>query len=225
MDQPDLPDKDHRQALVGLARLNRWTGVALRFYRHLKNAAMASHHRRLRILDVASGAADLPIYWAARGRRDGLSLEVTTLDVSKFAIRQQRRRARQCGVRLRAIRADCLKEGLPEGFDVVTNSLFLHHLDESDAIRLVDSMLNASRGDVLVSDLERSRTNLALVKAGSHLLSRSPVVHHDGPLSVRGAFTRAEMQSIAGSASGHPVTVTRLFPCRMWLVLQGRGRD
>ena len=47
----------------------------------------------------------------------------------------------------------------------------------------------ATRHAVLVDDLVRSRLGFALVLAGSYLLTRSPVVHTDGPLSVRAALS------------------------------------
>ncbi|KAA5539334.1 methyltransferase domain-containing protein [Roseiconus nitratireducens] len=222
MDQPGLPEDEHRLALAGLARLNRFTGIASQLYRHLRREACRNPGRTLRILDVASGSADLPLAWAVRARRDGLKFEITTTDISDFAIAEQQRLAKQYDVQINSVQADCLNDPLPGGFDVVTNSLFMHHLDEHDVGRLTERMLDISRGKVMICDLERSRSNLALVSVGAHLLSRSVVVHHDARWSVRGAFTRDELKHLVRAASGQDAAVRRVIPCRMFVMLRGR---
>jgi 2-polyprenyl-3-methyl-5-hydroxy-6-metoxy-1,4-benzoquinol methylase len=175
-------------------------------------------------LDVASGSGDLPIAWARRAKREGVRLEISTLDISEFAVEEQLRRAAEAGVRIAAIRKDCLSEPLPTGFDVVTNSLFMHHLEDDEVVALIRAMRQAARRRVVICDLERSRLNLGLVSIGSQLLSRSKVVHHDARLSVRGAYTTAELGNLAERATGECVRVERLFPCRMLVSLDRHQR-
>ena len=92
------------------------------------------------------------------------------------------RTTRRVAVRFFAL--DVLAESIPEGYDVVTCSLFLHHLDETDAIGLLRKMADSAGRLVLVNDLIRSRMGYVLAWAGCRLLSRSPIVRHDGPVSV-----------------------------------------
>lgn len=49
------------------------------------------------------------------------------------------------------------------------------------------------------------------------VLSRSPVVHFDGPASVRAAYTPAELRALADQAGLAGATVRPVFPCRMLL--------
>jgi hypothetical protein len=67
---------------------------------------------------------------------------------------------------------------------------------------------------ILICDLERSRFNLALVSLAAQLLSRSKVVHYDGPQSVKGAFTRDEFRRLSEYSMGVHVDVHNAFPCR-----------
>lgn len=221
MDQPDLPLEHHQEALVGLARLNRWTGVATSMYRELRKAARVDPSRPLKVLDIASGAGDLPVSWARKARRDGLKLEITTIDISDVAVEAQKKLAAESGVSLHALQRDCLQQSLPDGHDVVTNSLFLHHLNQADVVRLISKMNQSALQRVVVCDLDRSRINLGLVSIGARLVTRSFVVHHDASLSVRGAFTRREMQLLCEKAVSLPVAVRRIVPCRMMFVLEG----
>jgi 2-polyprenyl-3-methyl-5-hydroxy-6-metoxy-1,4-benzoquinol methylase len=183
-------------------------------YGHLRRVALAMGDRPLCVLDVASGSGDVPIAWARRAKRDGLKLQLTLLDMSSVAVEEQQRRARQLGLDVMSLQHDCLGTPLPAGFDVVTSSLFLHHLDEHQAFKLLQSMQLATENALLICDLERSRMNLALVTVASRLLTRSPVVHHDAARSVRAAYTMEEFRRLADSALARPVRVRRAFPCR-----------
>ncbi|QDT11516.1 hypothetical protein K239x_35140 [Planctomycetes bacterium K23_9] len=214
MDQPDLPEADHRLALRGLARINRFTGVAKKMFAWIRTLANEQPNRTLRLLDVASGSGDLPIEWAVLAAREGLSIDITTLDISAVAAQTQQRNAEQAGVNITPLRADCLNSALPSGYDLLTNSLFMHHLDRPDVIKLIGSMHAAANQQVLICDLDRSRTNLALVSVGAHLLSRSPVVHTDAKLSVHGAYTADEFRDCCRQAIPIPVSVRKVFPCR-----------
>ena len=214
MDDPDLPKEEHLRALAGLARLNRISGVERTMYRYLRRYARAQSGRPLSVLDVASGAGDVPIAWARRAKRDGVKLQITLLDASSIAVEEQQRRADSAGVNILSLQHDCLKTPLPGSFDVVTSSLFMHHLDDHQVFKLLQSMQSATDGAMVICDLERSRLNLLLVSIAAQLLTRSKVVHTDASLSVRGAFTIDEFQQLAQSALARPVRVRRAFPCR-----------
>lgn len=214
MDDPNIPRADHLAALAGLARLNQISGVGRLMYRHIRRLAMSRRDRRLTLLDVASGSGDIPVNWVRWAQREGWTLQVTMTDTRSVALEEQQRRAHRFQVNVLSLHHDCLQSPLPSGFDVVTSSLFLHHLDDHQAFCLLQSMQAASDGALILCDLERSRTNLVLVKTAATALSRSPVVHHDAAASVRAAFTMQEFKHLAEEALARPVRVARAFPCR-----------
>jgi hypothetical protein len=90
-------------------------------------------------------------------------------------------------------------------------------LDEIDVLRLLEAMALRSRKLILVDDLIRSRLGFALAWIGTRLLSRSWVVHTDGPLSVRGALQPDEMMSIARQAGMKDARIKRSWPERYLL--------
>ena len=110
-----------------------------------------------------------------------------------------------------------IRDPLPGGFDVVTCSLFLHHLSEDDAVTVLRRMRDAAGRLVLVNDLARSRFNYLAVWLACRLTTRSRVVRFDGPASVRSAFTPAEARALAERAGLSGATVSRRFPCRFLL--------
>lgn len=218
MDDPELDPALHAQALRGLARLNQWTRVADILYRRIRRLAALSP-RPLRVLDIATGSGDLPRTWLHHARRDGFPLELTGVDVSPVAIAQAAQSASDQGLEAQWIVADALEDLLPDHFDVVVCSLFMHHLQDDDVVQLLRIMRDATEngGEVrrlLICDLARSRLNLMLVSIAAHALSRSPIVHRDAAASVRAAMTRREFHALAESALDHPCRVEPVLPCR-----------
>jgi SAM-dependent methyltransferase len=221
MDQPGLAPEEHRRALVGLSRLNRISGSVRLLLPAIVEAARRAH-RPLRILDLATGSGDLPLGLWRRARGRGLIQDILGVDISERAVEIARRRADTVGAsssetEVRFQTMDVLSERLPDSFDVIVASLFLHHLDESEAVALLAKMAAASQKLVLVNDLVRNRRNLVLVALGARLLTSSRVVHTDASLSVRAAFTVAELRNLAAGAGMQGASITRQFPCRMLL--------
>ena len=130
---------------------------------------------------------------------------------------------RSRGAHVRFFVLDALNGDLPTGYDVVSCSLFLHHLEEPDAILLLNRMATAARHLVLIDDLIRSRWGYLLALVGCHMLSGSHVVHVDGPTSVAAAFTPSEILALAKRAGLRGATLTRHWPQRFLLTWKASG--
>lgn len=214
MDDPHLDAAEHRRALAGLARLNAFSGAVGALWRPIRQFAR-DLGRPVRILDVASGSGDVPLGLWQRAAKAGVPVEIVGCDISPTAVAAATERA--VGTKVEFFPHDVLKDDLAGGYDVVTCSLFLHHLDEADAVTLLQRMNRAATGLGLVSDLARSPLNYGLVWFASHALTRSKVVHYDGLVSVRAAFTPAEAKELAEEAGLKNVAVASRFPCRFLL--------
>lgn len=199
MDSPHLDESLHRGALEALRRINRLSRSASQLWREISTLA-GRGRRRLRALDLACGGGDVALALEARARSRGFELEVLGCDASPMAVGRARERAVAVGSEARFDCLDVLRERLPAGFDIVYCTLFLHHLDELDAVELLRRMAAAARRMVIVQDLERSLSGYALAYLGVRLLTSSKVARFDGPTSVRGAFTREEAAALARRA-------------------------
>ena len=216
MDQPEIGEVEHRHALAGLARINRLSNSSGIFWPPLRRLA-SELGRPLRVLDVACGGGDVTIALAQRARRAGLACEFAGCDLSAVALAVARDRADNAGVPIEFIQLNVLESPLPNDFDAIICSLFLHHLDEPDAESLLRSMAGATQRMVLVNDLARSQIGYFLAEVVGRILTRSHVVHVDGPLSVAGAFTPDEAVALAERAELSGATVRRHWPQRFLL--------
>jgi 2-polyprenyl-3-methyl-5-hydroxy-6-metoxy-1,4-benzoquinol methylase len=220
MDQPGLDPRAHRQALEALRRVNGFSGGSRAVWSRIRNFCRSQGRddptSPVRLLDLACGGGDFAVRIARRARHEGVALEVSGCDRSEVAVSHAAEHARRSGVHVRFFQHDVLTQPLPDGYGILTCSLFLHHLDEADAVGLLTKMRGAG-ALILIDDLERSRLGWALAYAGIRILSRSSVAHVDGPRSVEGAFTRDEARGLALAAGWTQPRVSARWPCRFLL--------
>lgn len=216
MDQPGLDSRLHAQALDGLSRVNLVSRTAPLLWKSIRELH-CDISRPLRILDVACGGGDTAIALAQLARRSGVNVEITGIDMSPTAIAYANRSAESAGVAVHFMEQDVLNYPLPDEYDAVSCSLFLHHLDEDEAVELLGRMRQAARQLVLVSDLNRTRLGYLLTYIGIRLLTRSRICHVDGPLSVRAAFTAKEILELATRAGLNDPSLRHCWPERYLL--------
>lgn len=223
----DAPDADTRlldASLADLRSVNRWLGgrrAALATFRELLAPLPPA---RYTLLDIATGSADLPRALVEWSRATPTPLSVRATDLHPHTL-EAARRASAGFPEIEVERADAL--ALPyadRAFDFAFCSTALHHFDEEDAVRVLREMARVARRAVVVSDLARSRPALL----GAELLAatvwrKNPITRHDGPLSVRRAYTVEELRLLAMRAGleGARVRARPLF--RLLLVYRHPG--
>ena len=217
MDDPSLDPERFIGSLNGLRLLNGVTGSARILWPELLAAAKATPSAPLRVLDVACGGGDVPIALSRRLRAHGLRVEIDGCDVNALAIQQAEQHAERQGVPANFFRLDVLKEAIPDGYDVVMSSLFLHHLSGDQALVFLSKAAAAARGSVLIHDLVRCLPGLWLAQLGVRAMLCNDVCVHDGPRSVENAFTIDEVRRLALDAGLKGSRVETRFPYRLLL--------
>lgn len=212
MDDPDLEPARHVTALRALETVNLLSGTVGRIWREVLALGLAPD-RPLRVLDLACGGGDVVIALQRRADRAGLPLEVHGCDLSPVALGHARGDAEKRGARVEFFEHDAIGGPLPGGYDLICSSLFLHHLTESDALRLLRELARAA-GAVLIQDLRRTRFGYFLAYLSLHALSRSDVARVDSLRSVAGAFTLGEVAGLVRKAGIADTRLRRCWPQR-----------
>lgn len=219
MAQPGVDDRDFLAALHGLRRLNRAARAAHVLWPDvLAQARLHAPNQPLRLLDVACGAGDIPLALWRRADRAGIPLEIHGCDFEPRAITFATQEAEKAGAPLRFFRHDAVNDPLPNDYDLITSSLFLHHLPEDHAVRFLESARKAARHAVIIHDLARGLPGYLLAWAAVRLLTQSRICRIDGPRSVENAFTPDEARHLALRAGMKDVIVQKRFPCRFVLL-------
>jgi SAM-dependent methyltransferase len=201
-----LAESDALASLADLRLVNRRLGG----WRSLRRTVLPllAGLQRPRLLDVGCGSADLPAQ--LQEARPGLL--VVGLDRKLLHLQA-------APGHLARVAADAQALPFAKGsFDVVTASLFLHHFDGEAAAALLRELFALARRALVVNDLRRSRVPYYFGRACFPLLFRSKVSVHDGLLSIRRAFTRAELEQTFARAGIADVSVRGEFPYRLLAV-------
>lgn len=220
MDDPALDVAAHRQALMGLRRINSWRRADNAVWKVIREfGAHSSPAKPLTILDIASGGGDLAVRLARSAQRDRVSLTIDGCDISPTATAfasEQSAAAKFTNITFHQCNA--LEHPFPRAkYDIVMCSLFLHHLTEEHAVGLLQRMKAAANRLVVIDDLRRTRFGYWLAWLGCRLLTRCRVVHLDGPMSVEGAFSPEEARSIAERAGLIGAAIRTHWPQRLLL--------
>jgi len=219
LDSDDIPAQDLQRNLDDLRWLNRYLGSHWLLCTALQRVwRTVGCPRHLRVLDVGTGAGDIPAVLTRWGERRGVYIAVVAID-SHHGVLQYMRSVQSLPRSITCLQADGLC--LPfraRTFDVVLCSTMLHHLDWQQGIALLQSMAAVARYGVVVTDLVRSRLYYYAARLMLSLMACHEVTRHDGPLSVLRAYRGGEVREMARLAGLTPVRVSTTLGYRFVLV-------
>ena len=217
MDQPGLEVKTLRTALRAIAGINALASTHCTYWKAIRPLAEGRTSNPVRVLDVACGSGDVAVKLVKLAQRAGLPIIVDGCDRSPIAVSLAQEQADLAQVPSRFFPLDIVNGTLPTDYDVITSSLFLHHLSDDNAVHALRQMTNSARQLVLVNDLIRSRMGYFLARFGAPLLTKSPMVRCDALTSVAGAFTPVELIELAHRAGMIGATISHFWLARMLL--------
>lgn len=220
MDEPDADPAQLARSLGDLRHVNRWLGGTRAVLHHLSGMLRRLPPGEYRVLDVATGSADIPRALTRQMRGGRHSLRVVALDFHAATLQVARDRTRHDPA-ISVVQADALSLPFAAGaFHFALCSTALHHFERARAVRVLRELGRVAMLGVVVTDLRRSRAALLGAKLlASTVWRRSPMTRHDGPLSVKGAFTAAEMRAMAEAAGLEAAKVTHHPMFRVALVV------
>jgi ubiquinone/menaquinone biosynthesis C-methylase UbiE len=200
MDQLDASPAELTRSLADIARLNR-IGATRTIAQYVEPFfAQQANGVALRILDVGTGAADIPLALARWARCRGHRVRVVALEVHPTILRYAARAVRGTP-EVSIVAGNALEAPIrPGSVDVALCSLVLHHLPEEAVVALFRRLAEVVRLGFVVSDFRRGRLAWAAVWLVTRAISRNRMTRHDGPLSVRRAYTPDELASLASRA-------------------------
>ena len=216
MDRPQPVSAELERDLDNLVALNRHFGSHRLLRRFL--AGWLRPDRAYRVLDLCTGAADLPRVMVDWARPRGIALHIDAIDAqpATLAIAEKKSAAYP---EIHFHQADVLTYDTRLRYDFVHCSLAMHHFSDENAALLLRRCRELSTRFVLVADLERSPLTTAGVWAVTAAIYRDAMTQHDGRLSARRAFSFAEMHALAELAGWKDFGHARFLFCRqaVWL--------
>jgi ubiquinone/menaquinone biosynthesis C-methylase UbiE len=195
LDCDHWPESEVACALCAIGRVNRLYGGNRMHKRLFQRVCSKFNSKKLQVLEVASGYADVLQAASLMLKKQNIALEISLLDRCAHHLPQMRNWHKDLNPPA-LMTGDALAIPLADNsVDIVSCCLFLHHLSVDEARTFLREALRVSRVAVLINDVERKRVNYLLSQLQT-LVDPSRLSRHDGPASVRQAYTYAEMQDL-----------------------------
>jgi len=153
--------------------------------------------RVTRILDIGCGDGEVLRRIDAYGRSRNFSLELTGIDLSQEVIAAAVARTNP---KINFIHGDILVHGDNKTYDLIINSLTMHHLTNQEIVTLMQWMTRHARIGWSISDLNRRAIAYYFIKYFVQLKKFNHVICHDAPLSVARSFRRRDWADLLAQA-------------------------
>lgn len=220
MDGAAVEGPEMSRALEELQYVNRYLGGVRSSLKALAQAEAEAKEtkKRLEILDLGTGAADIPAAMVQWGCSQGRVVRVVGVDFNPFVCSWAQRQVEHLS-QVEVVRGDALN--LPFGrktFDYVHCAMFLHHFPQEEAARIVQTMYGLSRRGIIINDLHRHPVAFRAISWITRRWSKSSMVQHDAPVSVLRGFRSVDLEELAHLSGIARFSVRRYWPFRFVLL-------
>ncbi|HET6836860.1 MAG TPA: methyltransferase domain-containing protein [Gemmatimonadales bacterium] len=196
LDDPAADPVTVAESLRNIARANRWFGGAAAVRHGLARTLRdTTPGQTLSLLDLGTGAGDLPRVAERWGCRRGIQIKPVGLELSRAAAAL----AQHSGL---PTVVGCA--GTPpirdKSVDIVLVSQVAHHLSPRSVVHLLRTCDRLARRAVILADLRRHPVAAAGFRLGGRLLGFDAVTLNDGVTSIRRGFSRAGLLALMAQA-------------------------
>jgi SAM-dependent methyltransferase len=232
IDSLDPSDEDFAQSFGDIARVNRYLGGINAILGPLPSLIeKIPTDRPVRILDLATGSADIPraIVQAFRKGKFGIGrhVEITALDNHPKVLAYARKETPSNAYpEIRIVEGDAFALPYPDhAFDITLCSQAFHHFGYDRCVSLLREMNRLSSVGIIVNDLLRDSIACGLIWILTRLVGAHPLTQHDGPVSVLRAYTKAEYAAMCRDANLPHCTVRIVPMYRVVTVSRSVGKE
>ncbi len=187
------------RTLLELEIINKWLGgnsVTLDALQKLLRGAKGE----ITIADLGCGRGDmlrLIDLWASKNK---MKVSLFGIDANTYIINAAKENLRSLP-HIRFHDIDILSaEFKTLRFDVVIGTLFYHHFSDADLIQFFRQLKDQAGIGFIINDIHRHPLAYHSIRILTRFFSKSSMVRFDAPLSVRRAFSKAELFQILNAA-------------------------
>jgi ubiquinone/menaquinone biosynthesis C-methylase UbiE len=209
IDRAGFDRESLREELQLLEYTNRRFGGHALMLHYIGRFLRSFHVTSLNLLDLGTGAADVPRAIVGWARNCGVPITVTAVDGNSNVLGLAEEWCRDWP-------EICLQQfdlrELPyaaASFDLVLCSLTLHHFGGNDAIAILRRIREIARFGCILNDLRRNWLAIWASELMARTVMRDSIFREDAPQSCRAAFTVRELRDMAAQAGFRNFRVKR----------------
>jgi len=220
LDTGDYTEDEYELWLREMRWINRLLGDSRALKLSIRDS-LDVDTQQISVLDVGAGCGEL-LKTAAESIGEDRSFLVGA-ELSGRAARAIQERSSEFGVL--SVQCDAMRLPFADNsFELVISSLFLHHLDDEQAISLLHELARVARRRVIVIDLHRHPIAYYFYRFFSRFLLQR-FTHEDGSLSILRSYSPQELKKLAAKARLTDHEVRRRFPFRLVLTARPNRHD
>lgn len=155
----------------------------------------------LLIADLGCGGGDIMKLIAKWALKKGVTVELIGFDANPNIIDYARRNCAEytnIKFEVQDIFSDEFKQ---RRFDIMCCTLFTHHFNDEQLIRIFHQFKSQAKTGTVINDLHRHWFAYYAIKLLTQVFSKSPMVKYDAPLSVARSFRKADLRKIMNKAA------------------------
>jgi len=216
MDRLDADPKRLKKTIEQFDLLNRLFSSAVPLFKKvILPQLLADPGREWTFLDFGSGGGDIDRALVRLCRKKGLKVKIAALDLDPRVLPWAQHLCRDYP-EITPVTGSVFDMDQFGDFDFILSNHTLHHFTYPQVRRAVELCLVHGRRGFLLNDLRRSFWAYVGYTIFTGVLVHGSLAFYDGRLSIRRAFTVAELEhELAGLA--RPIRIGRASPARIYL--------
>ncbi len=223
IDTGDYTPDEYARFLHEIAFINRYLGDRRALRKTLLREIKTKNIREFSVLDVGCGSGELLRYVAEFARGSGRTARLTGIDLNEISASITSSVSHNFP-EISSVSGDAFKLPFADGeFDYAISSLFFHHLADDQIPLVLNEMSRVASRGIFVIDLHRHPMAYVLYKLFCVVFRISPLVRHDGSLSILRGFSPAELDDLLKASKLRLKKIERTAPYR--IVISGDGHQ
>lgn len=217
IDTGDYTPEEYERFLREIGFINRYLGDNRALKKTLLREIEEKNLSEFSVLDVGAGSGEMLRAVAEFALNTNRNAKLFGLELNERSAKAILEESKDFA-EIRPIRGDAFS--LPfadKSFDYAICSLFTHHFSDKNVVKILEEMSRISRQEIFVIDLHRHRAAYFFYKIFCATFRISPMVRHDGSLSILKGFKPSELKILAEKADMENISVERHFPFRIVL--------
>lgn len=200
LDDFDLQGNDLSENLRELKSVNSYLGGYSVVLNGLKTIfKQKPNQQKWHVVDVGCGGGDTLRKVFQYFKNQSFKIKLTGVDANSHAIAFSKQESLATPEIEYIIQNIFSKEFEENKTDVYLFNLFLHHFEDDQILKFIKNC-HTQGAVILINDLQRSSLAYYLFRLSSKLLRFSRISRHDGLLSIKKAFKRADWEEMMDRA-------------------------
>ena len=197
MDDLEMSGELLIDTLDRIAQINRWLGGNALTLSGLEEILEGKAKERVyTIVDLGCGNGDMLRAISDFGKRKGWQFRLLGVDANQATIEH----ARKLSANYKGIEyayQDVFSDAFAKvEFDIALSTLFMHHFEDAQAVRLMKALMKHATVGVVVNDLQRNALAYYLFTIIATIIG-NPMVKTDGLISILRGYKRSDLEKYA----------------------------